>query len=852
MNRFFLKYQKAIIWTVVIGFLLGGIGLFTFQRFSPPPKGSAEETVLVVEGKKFTRQDLADAYDNLIRYYTQLYQAFGQDFTQQLQGTAGAFNRQRFLATAAEGLIRETLIRSEARRLHVTVPKSELDEAVEERYQQALQQFNGDENSLAGYLSTQGLTLDQYRRQLRISEEGRLLEEALHKQVVGPIEPTEEELLTYYQEHQDSYQSQPERIKVAYIKVSDAELADQLLARAQAPDVDFAALAQEHSEDENYETDWFSKGGSGLPAKVEDAAFELSEGQVTLVDVLGDYYIVKLVGRQPAVVPPFEEIRDRVEEDYIRDEDSQRWNNWYKSRRASAKIEVRDPLLRAFLVYPDDHKTALDILLSAQAEGTVSDLYLDYYIGRMYEQLYTDVGTKVAELEGKGELTAEEQAELEELKAQEQEYKAKAVEHYLAFAELGEGDEAFFNRVIALDPQNPQIHLRLAELYKERGQYIQADREYEQALAADPNLVAAYIGQGDAAMSMELYARAIERYQKALELQTGSRAIELRLAGAYVKDEQYDQARPLLEELLASDPENSTALVLMGDLLLSEGDAPGAIERYQAALKRNPTSEVQLKLARAYLAAGQLEEARREFQDLVHRFPYRGEAYDGLGDVYLAQGDEAKALEQFREALRRTYEPARKEAIAEKIVELAPDDLEMRFKLADYYRAQYKYDAAIEQYQEILARDPGNVDALIGLGDCYVPKTQYDTALGYYQQALEGLESPVRRLQVYDKIVACEEQRVGPQGKLSQAGLEALWQRAQLHRERGETDQAKADLQRIYNTDPSFRAGELIPLLRELGVEVQTPSATISTGPVQTEAETGVSPVQTGSETPPG
>lgn len=58
MNRFFLKYQKAIIWTVVVGFLLGGIGLFTFQRFSPPPRGSAEEVVLVVEGSKFNRQDL--------------------------------------------------------------------------------------------------------------------------------------------------------------------------------------------------------------------------------------------------------------------------------------------------------------------------------------------------------------------------------------------------------------------------------------------------------------------------------------------------------------------------------------------------------------------------------------------------------------------------------------------------------------------------------------------------------------------------------------------------------------------------------------------------------------------------
>jgi len=570
MNRFFMRYQKAIIWTVVVGFLLGGIGLFTFQRFSPPPRGSAEEVVLVVEGKKFSRQDVQDAYDNLIQYYTQLYQVFGQDFTQNLQGTDGAFNRHIYRASAAEGLIRQTLIRKEARALHVSVPKAELDQAVEERYQKALERFGGDEKTLESYLSAQGLTLADYRRQLRASQEYQLLEEGVHKQVVGPIEPTDEELLTYYQEHQDRYQSQPERIRIAYIKVSNSELADQLLAQAQAPDADFAALAKEHSEDENYETDWFSKGGSGLPREVEDAAFKLSKGQVTLVDVLGDYYIVKLLGRKPAVVPPFEEIRDRVEEDYIRDEDNRHWTEWYETLRKGAKIEVPDPLLHAFLVYPSDKKAALDILLAAEAQGTISDLYLDYYIGRMYEQLYIDVGTQMAELKGKDELTEEEQAKLEELSAQEEEYKQKAIEYYLRFADTGEGDEAFFNRVVALDP----------------------------------GFVAAYIGQGDAAMAMQLYGRAIQCFKEALALQTGSRTIELRLAEAYLRDEQYDQARPLLEKLLQAQPDNDTVQMLMGDLLLAQGDAEGAIERYQAAFRDNPTSEVQLKLAHAYLVAG--------------------------------------------------------------------------------------------------------------------------------------------------------------------------------------------------------------------------------------------------------
>ena len=821
MNRFFLKYQKAIIWTVVVGFLLGGIGLFTFQRFSPPPRGSAEETVLVVEGSKFTRQDLANAYENLINYYIQLYQAFGQDFTQQLEGTAGRFNRQAYLASATEGLIRQTLLRKEARRLRVSVPRSELDQAVESRYQQTLEQFGGDEDALRSYLESLGVTLEEYRRNLRLLAELRETEEALRRRVVGPIEPTEEELLTYYQEHQDRYQTQPERIRVAYIKVSDAALADELVAQAQAPDVDFIALAQEYSEDEQVELDWFSRGDSGLPSAVEDVAFDLTLGEVRLVEAGGAYYIVKLLDHQPPVVPPLEEIRDQVEEDYIQDEDARRWNEWYDGVRNSADVEVRDPLVRAFLLYQQgDVEGALEALLTAREKGEITDLYLDYYIGRMYERLY-------AELEAKQELS-EEEARLAELQAQQEEYRKQALEYYLSFADTGEGDEQFFNRVIALDPQNPQIHLRLAELYKEQGDYVQADRHYQQALEGNPEFVAAYLGQGDVAMAMKLYARAIERYRRALELQPGSRTIGLRLAGAYVRDQQYEQARPLLEGILAEDPDNATALVLLGDLLLGKGEPEAAVEQYELALRRNPTSEVQLKLARALLAAGRYDDAKREFQDLVRRFPHRGEAYEGLGDVYRELGDTDRALELYQDALRRTYDVAAKETIAEKIVELAPDDLGARFRLAEYYRDQYKYDAAIRQYQEILARDPENVDALIGLGDCYVPKTQYDTALQYYSQALERLDNPARRLVVLDKIVACEERRAGPLGELTEVALEALWQRAQIHRERGELDQAKADLQRIYDADPEFRAAELVPLLLELGGEVQTPPATES------------------------
>ena len=840
MNRFFLKYQKAIIWTVVVGFLLGGIGLFTFQRFAPPPKGSEAETVLVVEGRKITRQELNNAYDNLVQYYTQLYQAFGQDFEDQLRGTEGAFTQQSLRASAAESLIRQALIEKQARELHVSVPKSELEKAVTERYQSVLKQFKGNEDDLKRYLANIGLTLNQYLTQLRVAERGRLLEEAVHKEVVGPIEPSKDELLAYYKEHLDRYQSEPEKIKVAYIEVSDAKLADELLPQAKQPDANFSALAEAHKDAGvvSKETDWFARGASDLPKKVEDTAFQLKEGDVTLVDADGKYYIIKLVGHKPPVVPAFDEIKDKVEKDYINDEDNKRWTDWYDKVRKTAKIEIKDPLLKAFIAYRSDPKQALEILLDAKATGSVTDIYLSYYIGRMYERLYDDLASQIADLEKKENPSEEDKAKLKQLKAQEEDYKKKAIQAYLDFIQTGQGDERFFNRLLALDPQNPQVHYQLGELYRSRGQYIQADREYQQAIDAKPDFVAAYIGQGDADMAAGLFGHAITVYKKALELQTGSRKIEVRLARAYVSDRNYDAAKPLIAKLLKESPEDADLKVLMGDLLMGEGKPQEAIKYYQDALNAQPGSEVQLKLGQAYLAAGDLDDAEKQFQDLIQRFPYRGAAYEGLGDVYKARGENSRAVDEYREALRRTYDLDRKQAIAEKIVALAPDDIETRFKLAEYYRQGYKYDAAIRQYQAILERDPKNVDALIGLGDCYVPKTEYDQALTYYGKALNLLSSDARKLQVYEKIVACERQRVGPKGKLTQAALEALWQEALIYKKQGKTDKAKEALKEIYDTDPTFHADQLIPWLKELGVSVQTPSATLETAPPQTSSQT--------------
>ena len=821
MNRMFKRHQKTIIWMLVIGFVASIVVAGGLSLLSSPPAGSAEETVLSVDGRKTSRQEFAQAYGNLIEYYRQLYAMYGLDFEDLLRGTDGAYRALSYQAQAAEGIIRSAILDKAARELRVTVAKAEVDKAVNDRYQSILVQFGLTERDLAEYLRFQGYTLDAYKKDLAREEEARLREERVQQMAVGPVEPTEADLRAYYEANQDRYANEPERVRVAHILVREARLADEILGQAAAPGADFASLARTHSLDEGTkdrggETDWFGQSDSPFSEKVTEAVWLSEVGQVKLVDHEEGFHIVKLLDRRAAGAPPLAEIRDRVRADYVRDEEGKRWDAWYSARRERTNVKAEDPVLSAVMVYAEDRTKALAEFEAARAGGSSTDPYLTYYIGRLYEELLAAAAARRLELEGSPEPSPEDQAEIARLRSEVTAYTDAAIAAYLSFNEAGMGDDAFFQRLLALAPQSAEARYARAEAYRQAGNWVAAEGEYRQAIDVRPGFVAAYIGQGDVLMAMELYRQAADSYRKALDLQPGNLALSLKLAAAHVRDNQPALAEPLLQEVLTREPNNAAALVLYGDLLLSQGDTAGAIARYDLAYRRGLSADALLKLAGAYLAAGQVSEARRRYEDAIRVFPYRAEGHLGLGDVFAELGDGDRALVSYRQALQRAVSVTSKESIARKIVDLDPADIRTRYLLAGYFRDQYKYDGAIAQYEAILGQLPGNLDALVGLGDCYLAKVQYDRALDYYRQALAAATAAQQKLPIYAQMLKVEESRAGAGAPLGPLGLEFLWQRAQLYAELVRYAEGVADLRRIQTADPTFRTEEVTALLERL------------------------------------
>lgn len=831
MNSFFHRHRIAILWGVLGSFVIGSVFLFAFnQIFYRPgrPQGEAAEVVLVVDDVEINRATLNQAYRNLVDTYERLYRSLGMDFTQQLVGTDGLFRQRTLLARAAEGLIYQVIVEKEAKRLGISVPKTELKRETENRYREYLSQLGISEERFQEFLASRGIPLEQFKRDLQNQVRFELLEEKLKAYVVGPIEPTEEELKEYYEEVKELYRTEPEKVKVAYLVVhGDEALANELLEKAKAEEADFASLAEGHEAVEAGETELFARGESDLPWDVEGKAFELSVDEVTLVKEGDDFYILKLLDRKEAVYKPFEEVKEDLKESYIKEKEGEIWNSWRKEKRAKIQLEVKDRILQAFLAYNQgEPEKALEILL--ETKGNLLDPELDYLIGRIYEDLYLKVGREKAELEKKESRTEEEEKKLQELKEKAEEYKNKAIDHYIAFSQEGEPDEALYQRILNLDPQNAYARVQLGNIYFSRELYIEAEREYDQALEAKPDMVEAIVGQGDVAMALGFYDRAAERYRKALELRPKDNRMKTKLAEALLKAGNVAEAKALLEEVLKESPSYHQALKLMGDALVAEGKAKEAISYYERAIERNPSWDYRLALGDAYKAAGDTDEAMEIYEEIKDRYPYRHEPYVRLAELHEELGDIEEALFWYREALKRTTDTIEKEKIARAIVELVPDDLKERFRLATYYQENYKYSAAIEQYRYILERDPENIDALLGIADSYAGKAEYDEALKHYRRALELVEDDDLKIEVLTRIIENEKKRVLPKEELTLAAKEALWERAMIYKRLGKTEEAKEDLKRIYEADPDFRADELIPFLKQLGVEVeeQTPSET--------------------------
>ena len=257
----------------------------------------------------------------------------------------------------------------------------------------------------------------------------------------------------------------------------------------------------------------------------------------------------------------------------------------------------------------------------------------------------------------------------------------------------------------------------------------------------------------------------------------------------YYADRQVDSGTSLvnrqtaaLEEAVRAQPDSFSARLALAKAYESSRNYPGAIEQYQAALVIQPDNiEASLGLGRSQQSSGDMAGAKTTFQTIVEQRQdsefavmddYLRDARYYLGEIYLAEGQYATAIEHLEGALSidsvdadawwklcegylGSGDYAQAVDACRRATQLVPNFTEAYQLMAQAYQqagqplpARYaaamasyslgEHSAAVSELTAVVGQDPGYWDAYVGLSLALEAKGDRQSALAAYQQALSG------------------------------------------------------------------------------------------------------------------
>jgi tetratricopeptide (TPR) repeat protein/arylsulfatase A-like enzyme len=218
---------------------------------------------------------------------------------------------------------------------------------------------------------------------------------------------------------------------------------------------------------------------------------------------------------------------------------------------------------------------------------------------------------------------------------------------------------------------------------------------------------------------------AVADFEKALAAGgDGGGMIRANLARAWMKKGDLAKARGYVDQALAEDPRNKSAIVMLAGILSKQGDETGAERELRRAIALDPT----LTLAHSMLGEilqrrGSLDAALAEFRKVVEIAPLSPVEFNSIGNIHRKRGEVEQAMGAYREALRcdaqyvgaynnlglclqekGRIEEAR--ALYDKALAIRPENPILRNSLGTLLALQKNKSAAIAEFERAVKADP--------------------------------------------------------------------------------------------------------------------------------------------------
>jgi tetratricopeptide (TPR) repeat protein len=325
----------------------------------------------------------------------------------------------------------------------------------------------------------------------------------------------------------------------------------------------------------------------------------------------------------------------------------------------------------------------------------------------------------------------------------------------------------------------------MARVEIEQGKWTSAERRLELLVAATPDYWAAYLLLGVINSNQAQLGQAEMYLRRAANGNPRDSSAQLLLADVYIRQDEIDEAREVLEG--AEDANDPLFLALAGRASLEAGQTELAAEYFDRSERDSPRQLRDLiDIANVYVAAGQLDRATRILEGASF-----GEAESGRVATYLL------TLVQLR---RGNLVGAA--AVARRLGDDTPESLNLQGTIAlmrnDASRARQLFERA-------KAIDPRYVPALLNLARVAIARNDKATAAQHLRSIIET--DPEQLNAIFGLVQLAAERRDFAEAEtwLARAPDSVLRFRmaGQLHLAQRRFDDAAADFARAFGIRPS-------------------------------------------------
>jgi Tfp pilus assembly protein PilF len=307
--------------------------------------------------------------------------------------------------------------------------------------------------------------------------------------------------------------------------------------------------------------------------------------------------------------------------------------------------------------------------------------------------------------------------------------------------------------------EDPKALIEGALADHKAGRFGEAIVAYQRFLELQPRNIEIRSNLGAALAHEGRYQEAIDQYRQALTVDATRTAVRLNLALALYKAWEIGEAAQELEKVVAGQPDNKNARLLLADCYLRRGQFKKVVEAL-AILEPTAVDDH----AVAYLMGMAL---------ILDEQPARGQV---LIDLILRAGDSAQARLLMGVTRLMAAEPAAARDDFARAVELDANLPSAHGSLGQALMQLGDTDAAAQQFEKELEGNPNDYDANLYLGVILRQHERYPEAMGRFRRALS----------------------VRP------ASSTARYQVASLHLVMGDIEEARKALETVVAEEPKF------------------------------------------------